>query len=274
MKKGLVFLLVFAVAGGAIYFAYTRLGQKTDAKAELVLYGNVDIRDVTLAFRVPGRIDSLNFEEGDRVKKGDTVAKLDQTPFIEDLNLIKAQLSETEAVLNNAEKIFERRKKLLTTKAVAQADYDDALAARDEALARRETARAKLAQAVTSLGDTELVAPTDGVMLTRVREPGSIVAVGTPVYSLALDNPVWVRTYIDEPSLGKIYPGQKALVFTSSGARYEGQVGFISPQAEFTPKNVETAQLRTDLVYRLRVIVDHPDNGLRQGMPVTVQLAR
>ena len=94
--------------------------------------------------------------------------------------------------------------------------------------------------------------------------------MGQPVYTLAVDNPVWVRTYVAEPDLGRIYPGQQATVSTDTGDSYQGQIGFISPQAEFTPKNVETTQLRTDLVYRLRVIVDNPDQGLRQGMPVSI----
>ena len=131
---------------------------------------------------------------------------------------------------------------------------------------------ARLEQAKTRLRDTEILAPNDGVILTRVREPGAVVPQGEPVYTLALDNPVWIRTYVDEPRLGTVHPGQKALVLTDSGGQYVGYVGFISPQAEFTPKTVETSQLRTDLVYRLRVIVNAPDKGLRQGMPVTVRL--
>jgi HlyD family secretion protein len=79
---------------------------------------------------------------------------------------------------------------------------------------------------------------------------------------------------VPEPELGLIHPGQPALVVTDSrpDRPYEGQIGFISPVAEFTPKSVETPELRTDLVYRLRVVVDDPDPGLRQGMPVTVRI--
>jgi HlyD family secretion protein len=77
---------------------------------------------------------------------------------------------------------------------------------------------------------------------------------------------------VPEPQLGRIYPGLPVLVYTDTSPEtpYEGQVGFVSPQAEFTPKSVETTSLRTDLVYRIRVIVANPDKGLRQGMPVTV----
>jgi HlyD family secretion protein len=84
-----------------------------------------------------------------------------------------------------------------------------------------------------------------------------------------------VRAYVDEPDLGRVHPGMIATVATDTGnaKTYRGRVGFISPVAEFTPKSVETPELRTDLVYRLRVIVDEPDDGLRQGMPVTVTFA-
>ena len=90
---------------------------------------------------------------------------------------------------------------------------------------------------------------------------------------LGLDKPVYVRAYVGEPDLGRIVPGTAVRVRSDSSDKvYRGQVGFISPRAEFTPKTVETTDLRTDLVYRLRVLVEEPDEGLRQGMPVTVHL--
>ena len=274
MNKKLFALFVLALAGGLYFFFFHEASTRESDPATLTLYGNVDIRDVSLGFRVSGRIESMLFEEGDMVQAGTVLARLDAQPYTEELALSRALLEETEATVRSTEKVFVRREKLLSTRAVSQADYDDALATRDEALARRETARARLAQAQTQLEDAVLKAPSDGIILTRVREAGSIVAAGTSVYVLALHNPVWVRTYIDEPRLGSVHPGQKAIVTTSAGQHYEGQVGYISPQAEFTPKNVETAQLRSDLVYRLRVVVDKPDNSLRQGMPVTVTLER
>ena len=108
-----------------------------------------------------------------------------------------------------------------------------------------------------------------------MREPGAIVAAGATVYTLSLIDPVWIRAYVSEPQLGRIAPGMKVQVFTDSapGKPYNGQIGYISPVAEFTPKTVETADLRSDLVYRLRVVVTNPDRSLRQGMPVTVRLA-
>jgi HlyD family secretion protein len=100
-----------------------------------------------------------------------------------------------------------------------------------------------------------------------------MLALGQPVYALSLSDPVYVRAYVREPDLGKLAPGAVAWVTTdSSDKRYRGTIGFISPRAEFTPKSVETTDLRTDLVYRLRIVIDEADQGLRQGMPVTVTL--
>ncbi|MDL2316828.1 efflux RND transporter periplasmic adaptor subunit [Desulfovibrio sp. OttesenSCG-928-A18] len=274
MKKVLALLALVALAAGGYYFYAEEEQKRLESAAQIVIYGNVDIRDVSLSFRVSGRIAELRYEEGDRVDKGDVVAVLDKETYLDDLALYTAQMEEARVTRNKVEKPFLRRAELTKIGAISTEERDDAEAARDEAQARVQSAEALLQKARTNLKDTELVAPNDGVILTRVREPGAVVSVGEPVYTLALDNPVWVRTYIDEPNLGKVYPGQKATVTTDSGREYRGQVGFISPQAEFTPKSVETTQLRTDLVYRLRVIVDMPDKGLRQGMPVTVKLLK
>jgi len=132
--------------------------------------------------------------------------------------------------------------------------------------------RANEGVAERDLGDAELVAPANGIITTRAREPGTIVTAGETVYTLTLDTPLWVRAYVSEPDLGRIHPGREAAVTTDTpgGKTYRGTIGFISPIAEFTPKSVETRELRTDLVYRLRVIVSDADQNLRQGMPVTV----
>ena len=118
-------------------------------------------------------------------------------------------------------------------------------------------------------------APNDGIILT-IREPGSVVREADAVYTLSLISPIWIRAFIAEPDLGIVFPGMEAEIYTDTkkGTPYKGHVGFISPVAEFTPKTVETTQLRTDLVYRLRIIAENPDQGLRQGMPVTVKLYR
>jgi HlyD family secretion protein len=140
----------------------------------------------------------------------------------------------------------------------------------DAAKSELDAENASLAQAERRLADAELTAPGEGVVLTRVREPGAIVGVGETIYAVTITAPVWVRTYVAEPDLGRIRPGMPVEVATDAGKTYRGQIGFISPVAEFTPKSVETKELRTSLVYRMRIVVEGETGGLLQGMPVTV----
>ncbi|MDR2301477.1 MAG: efflux RND transporter periplasmic adaptor subunit [Deltaproteobacteria bacterium] len=272
MKSKVVAILLLMVLAVAAFWYIDRKAKLDRLEKPLVLYGNVDVRELTLAFRVPGRLSEMALEEGDRVEPEKVVARLDQKPFADELAVRKAQLREAQAALVNAEKKFDRLSSLLQNKSVSQSDYDDALAARDEVKAKVETAQALVDQAQTNLNDSTLVSPSQGTVLTRVLEPGAVVAAGQTVYSISLDNLVWVRAYVDEPELGRVHAGLKVRVKTDSGGDYLGQVGFISPKAEFTPKTVETPSLRTNLVYRLRIAVENPDQGLRQGMPVTVEM--
>jgi len=297
-----------------------------ESATQLTLYGNVDIRQVQLGFRVGGRIAEALVDEGDTVKAGDRLAVLDAQPYQDQVGVAQAQVANARATLekletgprpaeidqaraNHAERVadqqnaqiaYERAARLRPTGAIAESALDQAKATRDMAVARTQSAlealrlleegtrlediaaaranlqasESSLASAQTSLKDTSLIAPAGGVILSRVREPGAIVSPSDIVYVLSLTTPVWVRAYIAEPNLGRIQPGMKVEVYTDSAPNkpYHGTIGFISPVAEFTPKSVETPELRTDLVYRLRVVIDQGSNGLRQGMPVTVRI--
>jgi len=145
----------------------------------------------------------------------------------------------------------------------------------EEARAKLKADEAQLELAREVLKDTELYAPAEGVIRDRILEVGDMASPQTPVLTLALVNPVWVRTYAPETVLGRLAPGMLAEVATDSypGKTYPGWIGFISPTAEFTPKNVETSELRTRLVYQVRVYVCNPQDELRLGMPATVSIA-
>ena len=146
----------------------------------------------------------------------------------------------------------------------------------DIAAARAQVAAdaAALALARKELADTRLYAPDDGVIDNRILEPGDMTSPQVPVLTEALDNPVWARAYVPEPDLGRLRQGMQAVITSDSfpGTHFDGWVGFISPVAEFTPKTVETTQLRTELVYRMRVYACNPQARLRLGMPVTVTI--
>ncbi|MBL1321779.1 MAG: efflux RND transporter periplasmic adaptor subunit [Methylophaga sp.] len=125
------------------------------------------------------------------------------------------------------------------------------------------------------LDDTHLYAPDNGIIRDRILELGEMAFPQSPVMTLAFTNPVWVRAYLSEPDLGKIALGSPATIYTDSypNKSYQGWVGYMSPTAEFTPKTVQTEQLRTRLVYSIRIYACNPQDELRLGMPVTVHLA-
>jgi HlyD family secretion protein len=325
LLPGLLLLLALGGAGGGAWW-WWQTRQGATGAGEMILYGNVDIRQVELGFRVSGRIEAMHVQEGDAVRAGAPLASLDARPFRDELARTRAEaeaqratlaklkaglrpeeiaqaearLSEREASLRVAELTLQRREELVRSNAVSRQALDDARAARDEAQAQLASARAdlalarqgfraediavaraqlqaaeaRLATAETALADASLNAPADGIVLARVREPGAIVAAGATVYTLSLTDPVWVRAYVAEPQLGRVAPGTQVEAWTDTdpGHRYRGQVGFVSPVAEFTPRSVETPDLRTDLVYRLRIVVQDPDRRLLQGMPVTLRI--
>lgn len=274
MRGLLLFLLTVLVLAGAAYIVYFYIEAPPENNEVLTLYGNIDIRQVDLGFRVSGRVLKMFFQEGDTVSPGDLMAVLDKQPYEDLVKQAAAHVESVAATLAKAQIFVDRRKELAGTKAVSQEDYDEALSNLNIYKANLKESQASLGVANTNLQDTEVYAPADGIILTRIREPGTVVREADPIYTLSLSNPIWVRAFVSEVNLGNIYPGMMAELHTDTpgGHVYKGHIGFISPVAEFTPKTVETTQLRTDLVYRLRIIADNPDRELRQGMPVTVKL--
>lgn len=266
MKKISIFIVFLLV----IFAIYNLVKPQTNT--ELVLYGNIDIRQVNSAFRVGGRLEKMNFEEGDTVHKGDILAVLDDEPFVNTENQTKAKIAQAKAALENAKRINKRKQALCKTQNASQQDCDNAQANEEISAADLEYAKASFDIAATALDDTVLKAPADGVVLIRIVEPGTLLSAGVPVYTISLNGKMWARAYIKETELGKVQIGTKVKIYTDSTDKiYNGHIGFISSTAEFTPKNIETASLRTDLVYRLRIVIEDADDNLKQGMPVTIK---
>lgn len=273
MKKSTIYILC-AVAVVILLSAFSCIRSGIDKIYYITAYGNVDVRQVDLGFRVFGRVESLLYEEGDWIDKGTLIALLEKQPYTDQVIEAEATVASTAASFANAEKLLKRRNELIGSGSISQEDLDNVSSDYEISKANLDQAKASLAIAKKNLQDTEIFAPTDGIILTRIREPGSIANPGDAVYTLSIASPVWIRAFIQEEELGSVYPGMSAEIYTDTpgGKVYRGTVGFISPVSEFTPKTVETTQLRTDLVYRIRVYVDNADRGLRQGMPVTVKL--
>ena len=217
----------------------------------------------------------------------------------EEIAQAAASVKQAQAAYDYAQSYLQRQQGLWNRKLLSANDLENARSSRDQALAtlksaqdklsqyragnrpqeiaqakaNLEQAQAQLAQSTLDLHDTVLTAPSDGTLLTRAVEPGSMLSAGSTVLTLSLTRPVWVRAYVDEKNLNQAQPGREILLYTDGRPNkpYHGKIGFVSPTAEFTPKTVETPDLRTDLVYRLRIIVTDADDSLRQGMPVTLQ---
>lgn len=244
--------------------------------------------------------DELRLAEARRDAQAANLARLEHGSRPEEITRARATVARQQAGVDQARLDFDRDRKLhdrnslsrqemeLTASALRGAEAELEAAKQDLRLAELgprvediAAARAQLAyeqaavtQAQRRCRDSVLEAPGQGVILTRTRERGAIVKPGDTVFTLTLTTPVWVRAYVPEPQLGTVRPGLDVEVVTDGkpSRTYVGRVGYISPTAEFTPKAVETPELRTQLVYRTRIVIDNADDGLRQGMPVTVRI--
>ena len=326
MKKKIIPVAILALAAVGLAWWLTHRHSASD---EIVLYGNVDLREVDLAFNDSERIARVLVQEGDRVRKGQALALLDTSRITPQLDQAEAQAQAQGAVLqrlrhgSRPQEIAQARANLALAqadarqardnylrvknvfqssggRAVSRQDLDNSQAQWDVAEAKVavnrkalelavigprqediEQAQAMLAADEASvallkqeLADATLKAPLDAVVRSRIAEPGDMASPQKTAFTLAITDPKWVRAYVTESDLGRVHPGMAASVQVDSfpRRRFRGWVGFISPVAEFTPKTVETPDLRSSLVYEVRVFVKDPDDELRLGMPATVYL--
>ena len=338
VKKRIAVLVVVVLLAAAGFYGVRLLLRRPAPASDITLYGNIDIRQVQLAFNDSERINKILVDEGSNVHPGQLLAQLEQQRFLDaaakdrasvaaqrqvvarllagsrpeeisearaNVAAAQADVAAAQANLTNADQLYRRQQTLASQQYVSLQIRDDAqraylsqqaaLAAKQQALAARQQVlqlavlgprkediaaaqatlaanTATLALAEKELADTQLYAPADGVIQNRILEPGDMAAPQAPVLTLALDNPLWVRAYLPEPQMGKVALGMRAWIESDSfpGQRFPGWIGYISPVSEFTPKNVETTQLRSQLVYRVRVYACNPDHRLRLGMPATV----
>jgi HlyD family secretion protein len=277
-KKIIVLILIILIA---IFIAGVSIFNKNEntSATELTLYGNIEIRQIDLSFQVPGLVSKLLKEEGDAVKKGELIAVMDESDYDANFKRATAEVDRTLAIQKDTTDKYNRYAPLGVDDTVSKQEVESLYNAQNKANADYKAAVANKDYLSNQLKYTKLYAPEDGTIMVRVVEPGSNVQKGQPVYTMAKTNPVWVRAYINEKELGNIKYGQKVNVYTDTvipqtgeKREYKGQIGYISPVAEFTPKTVQSTDIRTDLVYRIRVYIDDTDEFLRQGMPVTIKV--
>jgi HlyD family secretion protein len=267
----LAILIVLALGGGGGFYFFRVRSQAVDT---LTLYGNVDIREVRPAFNGSGQITTMLVQEGAVVKKGQLLATLDDTRYAAALAQAKETMEAAGVTYENNGMNYRRLEALARKSATSIQTRDDAKAAFEAAHHTYEAAVAAVALAQRQFDDTRLYAPSDGTVENRILQPGDMASPSTPVFTIALPSPLWVRAYVPEREVGRVRLGLAATISTDSypGRPYHGWVGYISPTAEFTPKTVETPELRTALVYQMRVYVCDAQGELRLGMPATVRI--
>jgi HlyD family secretion protein len=315
----LIMLGALAVTGGS--YLYVRSAANHTADTTLRISGNIEAHESVVSFKVQGRIIELPVQEGQNVKQGDLLARLDNDDYRQQVSVDKATVGTREAELELAvagsrvqeiqaakqtlidaradmelkRSEFRRRQALFAEQGVSREDLDNAASnlkraqatyerskqtydqivegTRKEEIAVRRAnlafSREALQMSRVKLAYTVLSAPVSGVVLVRQAELGEVVSAGTPVVTIADVDHLWMRGYLNETDLAHVKWGQSATVRTDTYPEkaYQGRVSFISSQAEFTPKSVETHKERVTLVYRIKIDLDNPNHELKPGMP-------
>lgn len=323
MKRAPVAVLILAAVAVSVYAIVRSRGDNS----QLAASGTVEATEAGLGFQAAGRIATIRVNEGDRVKRGDTLAVLDRTELLAREAQAVAQVAAAQASLNelergarseelaqareadsaaavrfaDAQRDLARAQQLFRGGAASQEAYDKARLAADVARSQREQAAQQLRlvqsgpraerisaqravvastqalarQVGAQLAYAIVLAPFDGVVTVRQRQPGEIVAPGAPVVTVANFGDRWVRIYVSETRLGAVSIGEPATIATDTyeDRTFAGAVSFIASEAEFTPRNVQTTEERVKLVYAVKVrITGDSALALKPGMPADVTL--
>jgi HlyD family secretion protein len=259
-----VIVLIAAVSWAVVQFRDGKIHEK-----QIKVSGNIEGDDVRISFRVEGQIVELLTDEGEVIKSGDVVARLNT----DELSKVKAN---AEAALKAAKfnyelsKVdYERAENMFKAGAISAQKRDSAKTQFDADAANVEQLKAQLELADTRLGFADLTAPLNGFILVKSSLAGEVVSPGTPVFTAIDLNNIWVTAYINETDIGRVKLNQKAYVTTDSypNKKYSGWVSFVNNEAEFTPKFIQTTEERVKYVYRIKVRVDNSSLELKPGMP-------
>ena len=258
-------ILLIALAAGASYISKGLLRNNKEIKVS----GNIEGNDVRISFRVQGQILNLLADEGSNLKIGQIVARLNTDELVKLQKEAEAQVKAAEFRYKLSKDNYERAVNLYRAGSISAQQRDQYRTQADTDWASVKNQEASLELANTRLGWADLASPLNGYILVKSAEEGEVVQVGAPVFTAVDLNNVWVTAYINETDVGKVKLGQKAIVKIDSfpHKNYKGWISFISQQAEFTPKYIQTTTERVKLVYRIKVRVDNTDLELKPGMP-------
>lgn len=290
-----------------LFIILSLLGCSNSDDNEIFASGTIEAVEVTIAAKVGGEILKLNVDEGTYVKKGDTLALIDHSDFDIQLKQAKANadaaeaqykmavrgsrqedLLQAEANFNNAQEDLKRMEGLFASNTISQKQLDDArtrfIVAQqtyeklkkglrseeiEAARARRDQATAQVEAIKKKINDSYVVAPMNGIVTLKSVEEGETVLPNAALFRITrLDN-VHLMIYVTETELAHVKVGQQAKVTIDAfpDKPFDGKVIYISPVAEFTPKNIQTKDDRTKLVFGVKIEVPNPDQTLKPGLP-------
>jgi HlyD family secretion protein len=264
--------------------------------------GFIETTEVTYSAQTSGQLKAIYYDEGRNVESGDTLAMIDTTDVMlrlrqaqaagdaagTRLNIANINVKQAANNLEFAGKQFERIASLIKTGSANQQQYDQAQNAyiqaqlsEQQAGASQQAASAdvKNAQAQVALLEQQVsycfpVAPLSGTIIDKFVEPGELISIGKPLVKIDRLDTVWVKIYLPPRDLTRIKLGEHAFVDPQDGHTkpLSGTVTWISSEAEFTPKNVQTEQARAGLLYAVKITVANPNHVLKIGMPVFVTI--
>lgn len=294
-KVRLAFYLRFLILG----FLITSCGKHSPLPSGS---GFIEATEIVVSAEVAGQLKSMRFGEGDLIAKGDTIAEIDtvttmlrlhQTEALREVAEAKVKTSsisieQASHNLDLAKKEYDRVAALIKSGSINQQHYDQietgykqAVLSKKQADAAYEATRAELAKVESEmallkkqLGDCFPESPGSGVLTNKFVEAGELIGTGKPLVKIAKLDTVWVKVYLPPEDLTRINLGDHAQIDPEDGRTkpLDGTVSWISDQAEFTPKNVQTKEARADLVYAVKIIIPNPEKVLKIGMPVSVKI--
>ncbi|HRZ87175.1 MAG TPA: efflux RND transporter periplasmic adaptor subunit [bacterium] len=270
MKKIARMLVVLILLSAGGYFGYSYYTKQIAGSGGTIkVSGTIEGDEVRISFRTGGQIEKLLADEGDPVRAGQVVAELNT----DELSKIKAN---AEAALKAeeyrqllAQDDYVRAENLFRAGSISAQKRDEAKTKADSTAANVASLKASLELAETRLGFARLASPLDGYIITKSAEQGEVIQPAATIFTAIDLNSLWLTGYINETDLARVALNRKAYVTTDTypGKRYDGRVSFISQEAEFTPKYIQTTEERVKLVYRVKIRVDNASRELKPGMP-------
>ncbi len=221
-----------------------------------------------LKAEVAGKIHVFDFEEGDKVAKGDTLAIIDNKEIELIIESIEYQVKNLKIQLKNLEDDLKKSEELFRDSVISEMDFERVERNRDMVYMELKSASASLEAKKENLKKFYIVSPVNGYISLKYLRTGETTLPGVPIVEILDPSLIYLNIYVPEDKLPKISIDQmvKIRIDAFPGESFKGRVSFISGKAEFTPKNIQTKEDRTLLVYRVKIIVENPKGKIKSGI--------